>query len=279
LTTSYVDDLLVELIDALSDWRRPVVRDALPILLASLKQEGRLRPEAVRLSTEIADVVLASGAGAVERALALDIMDAAFECGCTTAEYRQLLGSLGNHFEEIGPRSISFVADAISLVLDASVLDRGARDAFVARGFAAATRALDRLDPDDVLVLRHVFEAAGTSMPDGSATTEATPPRSRSLQVVGIYSLEEAAARRAASWIGGLVDGVDVRLSHEHVNSDRLTSVVRSAQVMLVQTSKATHAATTAISVAALGRTPIVQVNGRGASALLREFVRWLGSP
>jgi hypothetical protein len=279
LTPRYVDEILIELIDALNDSRRPVVRDALPILLASLTRDGGLRPEAVRLATEIADVVLSSGAGAVERALALDIMDAAFECGCTAQEYRHLLESVGSHFEEIGPRSISFVADAVSLVLDASVQDRGSRETFVARGFAAASRALDRLDPDDALVLRHVFRAAGSSMPEASGSAETLPPRGHSLRVVGIYSLEEPAARRAASWIAELVDGVDVRLSHDHVNSDRLASAVRSVQVMLVQTSRATHAATNAISVAALGHTPIVHVNGRGASALLREFVRWLGSP
>jgi hypothetical protein len=279
LTPQYVDELLIELIDALNDSRRPLVRDALPVLLASLTGHGGLRPEAVRLVCEMADVVLSSGAGSVERALALEIMDAAFECGCTVEEYRHLLDSVGSHFEEIGPRSISFVSDAVSLVLDASVPDRSAREAFVARGVAAASRALDRLDADDAVVLRHVFRAAGSSMPESPGMLEAPPMRGQSIQVVGIYSLEEAAARRAASWITDLVEGVDVRLSHDHVNSDRLVSTVRSAQVMLVQTSKATHAATNAIAVAAAGHTPIVHVNGRGASALLREFVRWLGSP
>jgi hypothetical protein len=279
LTPRYVDEVLIELIDALNDSRRPVVRDALPVLLASLTRDGGLRPEAVRLAIEVADVVLSSGAGKVERALALDIMDAAFECGCTPEEYRHLLEAVGSHFEEVGPRSISFVADAVSLVLDASAQDRSARERFVARGFAAASRALDRLDPEDALVLRQVFRAVGSAMPEAPGTAETLTPRDHSIRVVGIYSLEESAARRAAGWIAEIVDGVDVRLSHDHVNSDRLASTVRSSQVMLVQTSKATHAATNAISAAALGHTPIVHVNGRGASALLREFVRWLTLP
>jgi len=75
------------------------------------------------------------------------------------------------------------------------------------------------------------------------------------------------------------VAGIDVRLSHEHVSSDRLVSMVRSVDVVLVQTSKATHAATNAIGSAAQGHTPLVFVAGRGASALLREFVRWLTAP
>ena len=279
LTSEFVDAMLIELIDALNDDRRPVVRDAIPILLSSLAQAGGLRPEAVRLSIEIADVVLSSGAGSVERALALDIMDQVFECGCTAGEYRQLLGAVGGHFTEIGPRSISFVADALSLVLDASVPDGGARDTFVALGFAAATRTLDRLDPTEALVLEHVFLAAGVSIPPRTGGDEGLPPRARSLRLVGIYSLEETCARRAKSWISELVAGLDVRLSHDLVNSDRLVSLVRNVEVMLVQTSKATHAATNAIGSAALGHTPIVYVAGRGASALLREFVRWLSSP
>lgn len=279
LTPDYVDALLIELIDALNDDRRAVVRDAIPVLLESLSHGDGLRPEAVRLCIEIADVVLASGAGSVERAVALDIMDRTFECGCTASEYKRLLDAVGEHFTEIGPRSIGFVADAISLVLDASVLDAGARDTLLARGFAAVLRSLERLDPTELLVLQHVFLAAGVPVEPFSEGEEALPPRARSPRVVGIYSLEESAARRAASWISEMVTDVDVRLSHEHVNSDRLVSTVRSAEVMLVHTSKATHAATDAIATAALGYTPVVRVSGRGASALFREFVRWLSSP
>ena len=45
---------------------------------------------------------------------------------------------------------------------------------------------------------------------------------------------------------------------------------------MLVQTSHAKHAATQAITAAALDPDRVVYVNGRGATALVRELLVWV---
>ena len=94
---------------------------------------------------------------------------------------------------------------------------------------------------------------------------------------VGIYSLSESAAQNAARWIRDEWPDVDVRLSHAHSNNPELDGLVRSSDVVLMQTSHAKHAATNAIE-RSVDPSRLVHVNGRGATSLLRALLEWTTS-
>ena len=66
-----------------------------------------------------------------------------------------------------------------------------------------------------------------------------------------------------------------MRHSSSEVNSKSLVSLVQGVDVMLVQTSHATHAATGAISAAVVDSNRLVLVNGRGATSLMRALLDW----
>ena len=273
LTSNYIDSLLSELIDALNDDRRAIVRDAIPVIFESLTDSNGLRVEAVRMAIEIVDIMLASGAGAPERSLALEVVDQAFERGCTSTEYERLLGIISGHYGELGARSASFVADSLSLVLEASVLSIEGRARFIVSAFQAASAMLNHLSETDWTILSQVFAVAGSPFPEPEIPI--LSEIRAGVRSVGLYSLNESAVRRAADWISELFPDVKVKLSNDFVNSDRLVSLVQGVDLMIVQTSKATHAATNAIGTAAAGRTPVVHVAGRGTTAMLRAFLDW----
>jgi hypothetical protein len=69
---------------------------------------------------------------------------------------------------------------------------------------------------------------------------------------------------------------VEVRTSFGEVNSASLSALARGADVMVVQTSHAKHAATLAITAATVDSSRLVLVHGRGATALLRGLIEWL---
>jgi hypothetical protein len=155
--------------------------------------------------------------------------------------------------------------------------DVSRRDALVLDALGVATAWLDRLEPDDVFILRQVFADAALSFATGTPQVNLpNAPVDRELQQVGIYSLLESASQVAADRIRAMFPNVQVRTSSGHVNSETLAALVRGADVMLVQTSHAKHAATQAITAAALDPDRVVYVNGRGATALVRELLVWV---
>jgi hypothetical protein len=94
-------------------------------------------------------------------------------------------------------------------------------------------------------------------------------------QRVVIYSLMESAARRVAETLRRLVPSIDIETTAEHGGTDRLADLSRNADVFVVVTAAAKHAATDFIAAHRTGR--VVLVNSKGASALLRELAKVCG--
>ncbi|MFI6817224.1 protein DpdD [Nonomuraea sp. NPDC050328] len=88
---------------------------------------------------------------------------------------------------------------------------------------------------------------------------------------VVLYSLTETATTRAAQILRTLVPGIDIETSAEHDGSSRLAAQAANADVFVVVTASAKHAATDFINAKRGGR-PVVLVNSRGSSAILREL-------
>lgn len=275
----YIDKLTSALFDALNDERRSNVRNVLPLIVESLYADGELALHCVGAAVLTVQVTLASDAGAAERALVLTLADQILECGCTANEYSDLVEALSEHVAVVGSRSADFIADAVSLVVDGPALADDVRTNFYATAAAAVASMVDRLDPMEAVVLQRALASAGLTLNLPSSLEESDSNGSATTAgIVMIYSLAESAARRAADWISAVNPAVEIKFSSDKVNSDRLVATVRSAAAVFVHTSKATHAATNAISAAASEKNQIVWVNGRGASSIFRAFLWWAES-
>ncbi|SFJ63769.1 protein DpdD [Cellulomonas sp. KH9] len=144
-------------------------------------------------------------------------------------------------------------------------------------------RALDALRPvksslslTDLEGLRLVAEELATTLPDdfevhNSDTDPAAPYRHLEDAVVVLYSLTDSAITRAAQILRRLIPGIDVRTTTEHDGSQQLAALSAHADVFVMVSASAKHAATNFIKAHRVGL-PIIQVNSRGSSAILREL-------
>ncbi len=95
-------------------------------------------------------------------------------------------------------------------------------------------------------------------------------------QRVVLYSLMESSARRAADTLRRLVQTVDVVTTADHVGSDRLADLSKNADVFVMVTAAAKHAATEFIEDHRKPR-PVIHVHSKGTSALLRSLGEFCG--
>jgi hypothetical protein len=144
-------------------------------------------------------------------------------------------------------------------------------------------RALDVLRPvksslslADIEGLRLVAEELATNLPgdfevQNAFADPAAPYRHLEGAVVVLYSLTESAITRAAQILRRLIPGIDVRTTSEHDGSQQLAALSANADVFVMVAASAKHAATNFIK-EHRGGLPIIQVNSRGSSAILREL-------
>ena len=128
----------------------------------------------------------------------------------------------------------------------------------------------------DIEGLRLVAEELAISLPDDfevqqSDSDPAAPYRHLQDSVVVLYSLTESATTRAAQTLRRLLPGVDVRTTSDHDGSSQLAALSANADVFVMVSASAKHAATNFIKDHRAGL-PIIQVNSRGSSAILREL-------
>ena len=223
--------------------------------------------------------MLGSDPGRAERRAALDLLGEILLTGCSAEEYRTAVAALSDQLVRLGPREVYWLTEMLDVQLFSAVPDTRSRDELFAEALGVAVSWYGRIDETEATVLKRLFTHAGLDF-DPPLADHADAHRSRRVRVferVGIYSLSESAAKNAAEWIRDEWPGVEVRLSHAHSNNPELNGIVRSSDVVLMQTSHAKHAATNAIE-RAVETARLVRVNGRGATSLFRALLEWAAS-
>ncbi|WP_256792979.1 protein DpdD [Terrabacter sp. Ter38] len=124
--------------------------------------------------------------------------------------------------------------------------------------------------------LRLVADELTTALPEDFeiktlGEDPAAPYRHLEDSVVVLYSLTESAITRAAQVLRRLIPGIDVRTASDHDGSQQLAALSSNADVFVMVAASAKHAATNFIKDHRGGR-PVIQVNSRGSSAILREL-------
>ncbi|MBZ6090749.1 DUF2325 domain-containing protein [Streptomyces olivaceus] len=133
------------------------------------------------------------------------------------------------------------------------------------------------LDPTDIEAIKLVASELGVGVLEDllagqvQGADPGAPYRYLQDSKVVLYSLTESATTRAAQVLRILVPKIDIETSAEHDGSSKLAAQAANADVFVVVTASAKHAATDFIT-AKRGTRPVVFVNSRGSSAILREL-------
>jgi hypothetical protein len=100
-------------------------------------------------------------------------------------------------------------------------------------------------------------------------------------KMVAIYSLSERVSGRAKAMLEDLCPGVEVRINSDHVGTASLKSLAREADIFVVNTASAKHAATNFISANRKPSAVTLFHNARGTQsllALIEQYLRTLGA-
>ena len=263
-----------------------LVKDALPHFLQFIERSAEparhrelLDDVAVLLMSEedlsVADVQVVA-----------NLASLLLEVGLPAERYRQLVEDFCNLWERVDSAAyLDAAIDMLDVLLTQACPNPGAREALFRKLLASFQRWHRRIRPDQWALFADLASELGASKAvqavrpseDESGTAAATLARDALAgKTVAIYTLTTAAAARAAEFLTRNFDNVAVEASSDHVASDRLRALARSADIFVVAKRSAKHAATTFIEAERpLGR-PIVYAAGKGSAGLLRALLSYV---
>ena len=206
----------------------------------------------------------------------LKVVDVRLQLGVTIADYRELLAQLSSAINAVDTPAVATIAlESIEVVIAAASPAPSERQAFLIAVAAVFQRWYRRIDKADFVLLRHFAEELGVA----DAVTQPEPERGESDsrsewddldgKRVSLYSLQESALRRAALVVSELCPGARVTTFHDHVGSPSLRTASTTADVFVLATGAAKHAATTFIEAHRPSGSITLYARGQGSASLV----------
>jgi hypothetical protein len=194
-------------------------------------------------------------------------------------EYADLLDDLRSECGRwAGPDRATVVLDFVDLLARTASPDHEARLRLALSLLRPLHDHHSRLEPDEARFAAQLSEELSTGLewpPPDLAVPGNRLADLPSLKVL-LYSLDEGVLARANSVLSAIAPSVSVKLNHDHVGTSRLKQHSRSADVIVMATRCATHAATGFIRANAASTALIGEADGSGSASLIRAAVAGL---
>jgi hypothetical protein len=248
----------------------------LPILVRWVRSDldfprGSLRPLYDALLTQL---LMLEARGQAEREAASDLFEALLAIGTSSKVYARLTEDIGGLIDgAAGQLTAYWSFDLVELVMRYPAPEPDSRIALLNRILAGLQSCISILTPAQQLSYDRVAASAGwPRLPSDRA-----PSRDSGLdsalrgKTVAIYTLTESAGRQAAAVLAQLSPSVNVELAHDHVASPRLERLAKKADMFVMVSGSAKHAATDCITRHRAGR-EIIYAAGRGFCSIVRAI-------
>ncbi len=281
-----------ELLGAISALQAiPALQDAFPHLLAFFQRDPAWPRESLRaLYRGLLEFVVYSakgGAGTLGRIR--DLSEAVLRTGTSSAEYKALVQSCADVWEEHASAVyLDWALDAVDLFATYPCPDRDARVGLLVAVVARLGQFHRRVEAEQWRFLRSLCDEFGqldllervAPRDDGAGdpVAAADPLAGLGRRSVAIYTLTEEAGRRVKELLEQRCAGVTVRLSADHVGTDRLRDMARNADVFVMVTASAKHAATNFIEAHRPKDRPLLRLNGKGSASIIRALVEYVAA-
>lgn len=265
------------------------VKDALPYLLQFIDRVADPAQHRGLLDDLSTLLLLDDDPSVGDIAVLVTLIGSLFEFGSSAERRRELTDDVLALFVRVDAAShLDAKIDLFDIILTFAASDASARDAAFAVLLAALQRWRRRVRPDQWLLAQDLAAEVGAAdavrqlMPDPSPEEDGLSSGAGELlrdKKVAIYTLTEAAAERARDFLLRNFEGVAVTLSSDHVASDRLAAMSHSADIFVIATRSAKHAATTFIESQRPPNRPPVYAAGKGSVSLIRAVLGSVSSP
>ena len=272
------------LLDERPPWGQEALRDALPYFVEfcmSADADARLKPvfESLFVAIAVDPQVSLPQTGALIR-----IAQARLELGVSKDEYGDILGQVGSALQATESPSVADLAlEALETLVNAACPNIDERRQFAIQVVAIFQRWYKRIDRAQLVLLKTLAEELGMAEAIGDLAKEISGSRTASewTQLEGkriaMYSLQESALQRAALVIGELCPGIRIDTFSDHVGgSAALKKASTSADVFIIATGAAKHAATTFIEDHRPKGLKPLYARGQGSASLLFALQEYL---
>lgn len=201
----------------------------------------------------------------------------------STKEYRQLISDLLAVWgEEISWRRLPWLIDLAEIIAAHPRRDPGSVATIAAALHDGIGRWGRRLAPLELAVVIDVLgdlgsPAAELTLPTVPVHEAEVEARSVPPALIGIYTLTPGVGERVARILEEQVPSLDVRVNADTHATSKLVSLSREADVLVVVTRSATHAATDAIHRNRPKGRPILYAGGKGSTSVLAALANHFG--
>jgi hypothetical protein len=262
------------------------IKDALPHLLQFIDRVTEPTQHRLLLDDLSTLLLLDEDPSVADLAVLVTLVGFLFELGLSAERRRELVDDFTALYARVdAPAYLDAAIDMLDIVLTFAAGDDLARDATLSTTLAALRRWRRRVRRDQWLIVLDLANEGGAAdevrrlMPDAAEGLEEAgvfSPETLRGKTVAIYTLTEPAAVRARDFLVRNFDGIVVSLSSDHVATDRLAALAHSADIFVVATRSAKHAATTFIESQRPLTRPPVYASGKGSVSLVRAVLEAL---
>jgi hypothetical protein len=266
---------------------RSELRVSIPHLITSARLDAHWpRPEWRKFYEAVMDVVASYTEGSVDDLTVWgELAEVLLQLGIPHDRYVQICNDAKDLWNANSSVAIlDWAVEVIDTLLFYPCPDKTVRtDLFV----AVASRAHDfkrLLEARHCTLLRMLasdfqlpeWKEAFDTPPDVQDGAETSPYTRLDGKMVAIYTLSERVSGRAKAMLEDLCPGVDVRINSDHVGTASLKNLAREADIFVVNTACAKHAATNFISANRKASAVTLFHNSRGTQSLLTLIERHL---
>ena len=271
---SAMDDQLAAIVDDVPD---AYASDVLNMVGPFIDADKFLQPAGQTASALIRRYLLADRLSPGDLGSITALLEIALREAPDAATYRTLLEDIqGFASRWVSPAQPSPTLDMVDVVAAGPKPDLGAAQRFamvLLEPLHAQQRRLSRamLSLAGLIAADFSFDWSWTSPPDDGEAAQ-VPPAGRDVapRRLLLYSLDKAVLARVSQSIREVVPDADVQTSSDKVGNPRLRDLVRNADVVVIATRCATHAATGFINDHVPPSATVVYPDGAGSASMLR---------
>ncbi len=254
--------------------------DALPIFVNWLRQDPAFpRTSFAPLYDALWTLlVLSFRQGTAELECRTSLFDALLASGVSRIRYKELLQEALEISGEPGRRTAYWILGLVELTAEQPTRDSESRDNFWAIALSRVDRFRSQLSVIQRAALNRLAKTLGLATFDkeDEDTSVAGVRQALSHLRVAVYTLTESAGNQALDELKSLAPGIKATLHTDHVGSAALKSAAENADVFVIVTCSAKHAATDYIRRHRPQEKATLFAPGRGASAILRVVDEYL---
>jgi hypothetical protein len=284
-----VERFINQLEGARSQEAESALRDCLPHIISFLAKDpawpNPMLKDVYRALLEL--LVYSTEGGRADLAVLNELIEAVLAVGTSPAEYRELLsfaGEVWNRFAS--PATLDWAADALDLLIASPCPEVELRKSFLqaildrAASFAGHATA----DQRELLLLAASDIGARDlarsyfSPEDMAAAVEGDVFAALDGMSVAVYTLTVRAAKQFRQVIEARAPGAKVSLINDLDGSKRLEQHARQADLFILTTASAKHAATNCVRAARPADKPLLIPAGKGAASMLAVVRKHLQS-